>query len=170
MNPFTAFLLIVGALVAGALLWSGVRPDTVGRRTRVRRTVAGLQGKLTDWLYWDAPLKKPNTKDLDAAPTTAALSPADRALQAVVRREALELGLAPTAAYEHLKQRVQTPVARAFLEGEMGAAVRAHWRRRYRGRPGLFYLWFYLIALIRYGKRHLYLETLSAALQELKPA
>ena len=163
-----AIPIVLLSAIALVLVWARVAHDKVGAKPRERKQLAGLQGRLSEWLYWDAPLDAPDLEALDDRPLTATTPPAHRALVAVVRREALDGGIPMREAYDRIRARTKTPVARAFLRGEMGDAVRAHWTSRYRGPEGLFMLWFYLVAMPRYGRRRLALETLAQALKELR--
>lgn len=172
MSLIVAIPLLIGVLVLGTILWPRVVHDGVGRRTRVRREPSGLQGQVAEWLYWDAAVRRPDVRRY-ADPETPAeppKEPADRALHAVVLREALEHRLPMDVAYQRVKQRATSPAARAFLNGRVGRAIRLDWQRRYRGPDALFLPWFYAVATVRYGRRHLFLETLSHLLKELTPA
>lgn len=142
--------------------------DDVGRRLRRRKAVVGIQGRQTEWLYSEAALDKPDASLLAANATGLLTRPGLRALQAVVRKEALETNVDLPKALARLKEESTSALAKAFLEGNMGRAIRIHWRSRYRGPSSLFPFWFYLVAYIRYGKRHLYLDTLAAILQEFR--
>lgn len=168
MSVLVSVLLILSVLVLGPWLWTKVAVDRVGRPIRTRRGTGGLQGRLMEWLYFDAPLQKPRIKQLDELRPEANLRPADRALQAAVRQEAIEHGLGLAEAHQRLQQRFRSPLASAFLSGKMERAIRTHWRTRYRGPPRLFWPWYYLVASIRYGRRRLFLETLTATLKELR--
>jgi hypothetical protein len=168
MSLAIAIPLLMIVLVVGTILWPKVRPDNVGRKNRVRRQRTGLQGQVGEWLYWDAPVAKPDlARYAEGASADNPENPADRALHALVVRLALEQRLGMADAYQRLKSRGTDPVVRAFLNGKTGQAVRIHWQRRYRGPEALFYPWFYAIATVRYGRRHLFLETMSALLKEM---
>lgn len=169
MSLVIAIPLLIGVLVLGTILWPKIRHDGVGRRTRVRREPSGLQGQVAEWLYWDAAVRRPDVRRYSEPEQRAEppKEPADRALHAVVLREALERRLPMDIAYQRVKQRAKSSAARSFLNGQMGRAVRSDWQRRYRGPGALFVPWFYLVATVRYGRRHLFLETLSHVLKEL---
>jgi len=160
--------LILGGLITGAIVWAKLAHDDVGRQLRQRRTQVGLQGRQTEWLYAEATLDRPDPDQLASNAAGLLARPGLRALQAVVRREAIQTNVAVQLAHQRLLQRTRSPLARAFLEGKMRRAIRIHWRSRYKGPTNLFLAWFYLVAVIRYGRRHLYLDTLAAALKELR--
>ena len=168
MDPVIVFVLIFGSVFGAVLLWTKLRPDPVGYRTRLRRNRSGLQGQLDEWLYWQAPLTKPPMRRVVDAEPQPGESPWLRALQTLVRREMLEADVEPAEAFGRLQARAKTPLSRAFLQGKVSRAIRLHWSTRYDGPDVLYPLWFYGVALIRYGRRHLYLDTLSAALKELR--
>lgn len=162
-------ILVVSALVA-LLIWTSVGRDEVGWKPKQRRQLAGLQGRTTDWLYYEALLQAPDALRIQKEGVTAISAPSDRALNAVVAREAFARRIEGSQALARMRESHQHPLARAFLQGKMGAAMRVHWRGRYDGPDGLFVLWYYLIALPRYGRRHLFLDTLAAVLQEFRKA
>jgi hypothetical protein len=168
MTHGLAVPLVIASLIALVVVWARVAHDKVGAKPRERKQLAGLQGRLSEWLYWDAPLDAPDLESLDDKALSATTPPAHRALLAVVRREALEGGVPLKEAYDRIRKRATSPVAHAFVRGEMGRAVRAHWSGRYAGPDGLFILWFYAVAYPRYGRRRLTLETLAQALKELR--
>lgn len=168
MSVAVAIVVIMGSLTAGLFLWRALPPDAVGRPARIRRTSPGFQGQLTEWLYWDAELQRPRPDKLGDAAAGLPGRVADRALFAVVHRHGVQSNLQPAKALADLRTKTKNPAARAFLDGKMSRAVRLHWRNQYGGPDGLYILWFYFIAVIRYGKRHLYLDTLSAVLKELR--
>lgn len=168
VDPVVAIVLIIVAGVMGAFVWSKLVPDDVGRRLRRPRAVVGLQGRQTEWLYAEAALDRPDPAQLHANAAGLLARPGLRALQAVVRREAIQTNTTVQLAHERLLKRSKGELATAFLEGRMGRAIRIHWRTRFRGPSSLFLAWFYLVAVIRYGRRHLYLDTLAAALKELR--
>ncbi len=172
MSLIVAIPLLIGVLVLGTILWPKVTHDGVGRRTRVRRQPSGLQGQVAEWLYCDAAVRRPDVRRYADADGRAEppKEPADRALHAVVLREALESSLPMDVAYQRVKQRATSPAARAFLNGRVGRAIRLDWERRYHGPDALFMPWFYLVATVRYGRRHLFLETLTDLMKELNPA
>jgi hypothetical protein len=167
-DPAVAVTVLVGALLVGAFVWSKLTADDVGRRLRRPRAVVGLQGRQTEWLYAEAALDRPDPTQLSSNAAGLLARPGLRALQAVVRREALETNVTVQLAHQRLLQRTRSDLGRAFLEGRMSRAIRVHWRRRYAGPSALFLPWFYLVAVIRYGRRHLYLDALAAALKELR--
>lgn len=168
MSFVLGMLLSIGAGVFAIVLWQKLPADRVGFRTRERRRASGFQGQMTEWLYWDATLQPPRPDDIADTKRDRSSQIADRALLAVVHRHATEHRLSLTDAHKALLKETKHPAVRAFLDGKMRAAVRHHWYFRYQGPDFLFYPWFYLIAVVRYGKRHLYLETLSAVLKELQ--
>jgi hypothetical protein len=160
-------LSLVGLLFA-ILVWQSLPTDGVGRPPRHRRQETGFQGRLTEWLYWDAPLQAPRMKAMGATTQERLGHVGDRALIAVLSRIAPERGVTVQDAHPLLLKEVRAGPARAFLEGRMGRAMRAYWRQRYLGPSFLFLPWYYLVAMVRYGRRHLYLETLASVLQELQ--
>jgi hypothetical protein len=168
MSFFLGSMLGIAGILFAILLWKSLPADNVGRPPRVRRQETGFQGRLTEWLYWDAPLSAPRTKDLDAPATERLARVGDRALFAALSRVQSERQVSLEEAHRLIKKHAKSPAARAFLDGRMRRATRLHWRSRYGGPPSLFVVWYYLIAVVRYGRRHLYLETLSAVLQELR--
>ena len=170
MDPVVTLLLILGAVFTGAILWFRLAHDPVGYRERRRRLKAGLQGRLDEWLYWQAPLSGPPMKKLFTHEPQPGDAPWFRALQVVIRAEALRTNVEPQAAYAKLQARYRSPLALAFLRGRVRTAIQTHWRSRYGGPDALFYPWFFLVAYPRYGRRHLYLDTLSAALEEFRTA
>lgn len=163
-----AIPLVIASVIALVVVWARVSHDKVGAKPRERKQLAGLQGRLSEWLYWDAPLDAPDVRSLDDRALTATTPPAHRALLAVVRRESYEGGVSLEEAYERVRRRAASPVASSFVRGRLGDAVRVHWASRYRGPAGLFLLWFYAVAYPRYGRRRLTLETLAQALKELR--
>jgi hypothetical protein len=168
VEPAVTILLLIGGVIGGAFVWIKLQPDDVGRRLRRRKEVVGLQGRQTEWLYSEAALDRPDPKALSSDATGLLVRPGLRGLQAVVRKEALETNTTLELAHGRLRSRAKDPMLKAFLDGEMNRAIRLHWRGKYRGPPSLFLAWFYLVAVIRYGRRHLYLDTLAAALKELR--
>lgn len=167
-DPTLGIILGVGALIVGVFVWNKLAVDDVGRRLRRKREVVGLQGRQTEWLYAEASLDRPDPTQLASDASGLLTRPGLRSLQAVVRREALVSNLTVQLAHQRILARTKGPLGQAFLKGEMSRAIRIHWRSRYAGPPQLFLLWFYLVASIRYGRRHLYLDTLHAALKELR--
>jgi hypothetical protein len=168
MNGPLAFLVILGAVLGGLVAWSALRPDPVGKRVRQRASQGGLQGRLDEWLYWEAPLASIRIKDPKILQQINTTNPWLRSIQSLVRRVSVEDNVDENEAFARLKKRAKTPIAQAYLRGELGRATRLHWRSRYRGRPSLFWPWYYGVALVRHGRRHMILETMSTALQELR--
>ena len=169
MSIVLAITMILAVLVAAVFLWTKISHDAVGRRQRTRRQPAGLHSQVSEWLYWDARVAKPMLDRYAAQPKAQGppQDPADRALHAIVLKEALVNNITMDRAYVRIKQRTKSPKARAFMAGQMGRAVRLHWRSRFHGPDGLFVLWFYLVAGPRHGRRHLFLETISSVLKEM---
>lgn len=168
MEIVLSILIGIVALFVLTFVWFKLGHDRVGKKERIRRTAAGLQGRLDEWLYWQAPLTKPPMKRLFTHEPTATDPPWLRALQTIIRAEASQSQAEPEAAYNKLLARHPSPLATSFLRGQVSKAIKIHWRGRYRGPDGLFFLWLYLIAFPRYGRRHLYLDALSAALKEFR--
>ena len=158
-------VLIISALGIGILAWNLLPADAVGRFQDAGRR-KGLQGGLASWLGAAAPLTPPGpAADAVAGPREP---PARRAFLAVLREEAVRRGTSVDEAHDSLRSRVDDPVAAAFLAGRMGRAARLMARRAYSGRPGLFPLWYVLVARVRYGRRRLFLEALTHTLQEIR--
>jgi hypothetical protein len=162
-------LLALAGLLFAVLLWQKLPTDGVGRPPRVRREQeGGIQGRAAHWLCWDAALDSPRQKDLHKPVQERAQQVGMRSLAAAVVRFQHERQVSLEEAHALLQKEVSSPATRAFLAGKMRRAIRIHWRYRYMGPSFLFIPWFYLVAKIRYGYRHLYLETLAAVLQELR--
>lgn len=161
-------LLGLAGFVFAILVWQSLPHDPVGRPARIRRRETGLHGRVSEWLYWDAPLRSPRTKNLETPAEQRLAQVGDRALSAVVGRVQTERQIPPEEAREILLKETRSPTVRAFLEGRMGRAKRLHAHTRYTGPAFLFLPWYYLVACIRYGHRHLYLDTLAAVLQEMR--
>jgi hypothetical protein len=171
MSVVVSIVIFITVFIVGAIVWTKLQHDSVGRRQRQRRQATGLQGQVAEWLYWDAAVTKPDLKRFqkdaeEKAPTT----PSDRALHAAVLRESLEANVSLAEAYERLKKRANKPLSRALLNGQLRRAIRIHWSSRYKGPESLFLPWYFLVASIRYGRRHMYLDTIAAALKELSKA
>jgi hypothetical protein len=167
-----ALSVVVGLVALGviAFAWVKLSHDPVGKKKRQRRETSGLQGRVDDWLYYQAPTTRPAMKKLFNVESTPNDPPWLRALQTVVRAEVATTSAAPEAAYGQLLARHRGPLVQAFLRGQPSKAIRLHLRRRYAGPDPLFFVWMYLLAYPRYGRRHLYLDALSAALKELRTA
>lgn len=168
MSALLAGLLLLATLVLLAFVWRKVAIDEVGD-VRIDRIGIGVQGRVAQWLNDSAPLRAPRP------PTRTRRkgrpdpeSPAGRALAALIREEMVMHRLAPEGAHERLVQRAPGPVSRAFLEGRMRRAVFLHAITRFTGPPWLFWPWFSLIALVRYGRRRLYLDTVTAVVREMR--
>jgi hypothetical protein len=168
MDFIISMLLIIGACFVLAFAWFKLSHDPVGKKQRARRTSAGLQGRVDEWLYWQAPVTKPPMKKIYNAEPMPTDPPWLRALQTLIRQEAAGSNVAPEAAYAKLVARHRAPLPQAFLKGQVQRAIRTHWRRQYRGPDGLFFVWLYLVAYPRHGRRHLYLDSMSAALKEMR--
>ncbi len=168
MSYFIGIILGLAGLLVAILVWNSLPTDGIGRARRLRREEAGLQGRLTEWLYWDATLQSPRVKNIDAPNQERLNRVGDRALWSVLARLQTERQVSMDEARRLLRNEVHHGAARAFLDGNMRRAMRLHWWRRYTGPAFLFIAWYYLVAMVRYGRRHLYLETLSAVLQELR--
>lgn len=168
MSFVIGILMTLGALLFSIVLWKRLPVDAIGRRARIRRKETGFHGQLTEWIYWDAPLDPPAVDEIGDASRDRSGRIGDRALLAVLHRHAAEKQVSLEEAHRLLLEKDHTARVRAFLRGKMRRAIRSHWRTRYRGPHFLFYPWFYLVAAVRYGRRHLYLESLSGILQELE--
>lgn len=168
MGVLAASLVVLGTAILLFLVWKKVAVDEVGVFQK-DSVGAGVQGRVAQWLEDSAPLRapRPPTKPKKKGRPDPE-SPAGRALAALVREEMVVHGLGPEAAHERLIKRAGGPVPRAFLEGRMRRAVVLHAITRYTGPPWLFWPWFVLIALIRYGRRRLYLDTVTAAVKEMR--
>lgn len=166
MSYFLGIVLGLSGLVMLLVLWGKLPRDEIGRTDRRRRYQHGVQGRLSEFLYWDALLEGRHSDDSAVAgPYTRT---GDRALSMVVSRYQTENRLEREDARSGLQREVQSRAAKAFLAGDMDQAIIAHWRARYRGPRPLFRLWFHLVARIRYGHRHMYLDTLTFILQEIQ--
>lgn len=170
MNPVLVFLAFFGALFLGFLVWFRLRPDPVGRRTRVAKEQAGIHGRVDEWLFWRADIGRPPMKRVTDTSPDPPDNPWLRAVQAVVREESHRGGSGLQEAYDALRARHTSALTRAFLRGRVHAAIWAHGRSRYRGPSPLYPLWFYGVAYPRYGRRYLYLDALAHALQEIRNA
>lgn len=168
MDFIVSMLLIIGSCFVLAFAWFKLSHDPVGKKLRGRRTSAGLQGRVDEWLYWQAPVTKPPMKKIYNAEPMPTDPPWLRALQTLVRQEAAATNAAPEVAYGQLVARHRGPLAQAFLKGQVQRAIRTHWRRQYRGPDSMFFVWLYLVAYPRHGRRHLYLDSMSAALKEMR--
>lgn len=163
-----SILLIIGAIFVLAFAWFRLGHDAVGKKTRGRRTTAGLQGRVDEWLYWQAPVTRPSMKKIYSAESMPDDPPWLRALQTLVRQEVAASQAAPETAYARLVARHRAPLPQAFLKGQVRRAILLHWRRQYGGPSSLYHAWLYLVAYPRYGRRHLYLDAMSAALKEMR--
>jgi hypothetical protein len=168
MSAVIAILILITVLVVGALIWTKMRQDKVGRISPRRKDPVGLQARVSEWLTWDAVVGRPDLGRYaeDAKDTGQPRDPVDRALYAVVLREALAHNLRPPDAYQRLRKRTKDPVGLALLRGKLGQATRTHWRRTYRGPDALYLPWYWFVAVPRHGRRQLVMETLSHALKE----
>lgn len=168
MNPVLVWLSFFVAIFLGIILWSRLRPDPVGKRTRQIKYQSGIHGRVDEWLYWRAEIGKPSlAKVVDVSPNPPD-NPWLRALQAVVRQEAHRSGVELKSARDALLARHQSALTKSFLRGRVHSSIRAHARSRYRGPGPLFSLWLYFVAYPRYGRRYLYLDTIAHALQEMR--
>lgn len=162
-----AIVLALGAAAAAVALWRVLPADLAAPAA----PAGGLQGRAANWLASAAPILAPEP-DPDgeglAWPASGERSPADRVLNALVHVTMSQAGVDRRAALERLGRRARTPAARSFLTGHMRRAVRQHLRTRYRGPPALFPAWYYAVAMVRHGPRHLHLETLHAIHAELR--
>lgn len=163
-----AILILLIVAILGALIWTAIVQDEVGWRPKKRRVAAGLQGRTTDWLHQEALLTAPDPRRMREGEISQLSGPTERGLNAVISREAFQRDIPLADAYDRLHGRVKAPLLLAFLDGKMRRAVRIHWRSRYRGPDVLFLPWYYAVAYPRYGRRHLFLETLSAVLKEFR--
>ncbi len=168
MSWFAAVMVGLAFIVLTALVWKKVAHDDVGD---VRRKVKpeGVQGKVAFWLQENAPLRppRPPTRPRKGGKPDPE-SPAGRALAAMMRQEMVLNQVAPEIAHQRLLNRSPGPVSHAFLEGRMGRAMVLHTRSLYAGPPWLFWPWFTFIAMIRFGRRRLYLDTVTHAVQEMR--
>ncbi len=166
---WVAALLFLGAtVVLISIVWKKVAVDEVGE-VRYKPIQTGVQGKVAYWLAENAPLRAPRPptkKKRKGKPDPE--SPAGRALAAMIRQEMVEQQLAAEAAHEHLLERAPGPVARAFLDGRMRRATVLYALTRYTGPGWLFWPWLGLIASVRYGRRRLYLDTVTHAVREMR--
>jgi hypothetical protein len=168
MNPALVFLMFFVGLFLAVVVWFKLRPDPVGKLTRVAKEQSGIHGRVDEWLYWRAEIGKPAlAKVVDPSPDPPD-NPWLRALQAVVREEAHRSGLELQAARDVIVARQRTALTRAFMRGKIRAAVAAHARSLYRGPGPLFYPWFYFVAYPRFGRRYLFLDTIAHALREIR--
>lgn len=161
LTLFTAFILV-------AIAFKKVAADEVG--VVEKETVGfGVQGRVAKWLSDAAPLRapRPPTKPKKKGRPDPE-SPAGRALAALIREEMVIHRLAPEAAHDRLVKRAPGPVSRAFVEGRMKRATTLHAITRYTGPQGLFWPWYAFIASVRYGRRRLYLDTVTAAVREMR--
>lgn len=168
MSVVLAILLMLGTIVLLAVVWKKVAIDEVGD-VRIDHVGVGVQGRVARWLNDSAPLRapRPPTKVRKKGRPDPE-SPAGRALAAMIREEMVTHRLPAEAAHSRLLQRANGPVSRAFLDGRMRRAVFLHTITRFTGPPWLFWPWFTFIALIRYGRRRLYLDTVTAVVREMR--
>lgn len=159
---------MIAAVVFGGFLWASLPRDPVGRADRARLKQVGLQGQLTEHLYWDALLEPPRPDRLKPPTASGGGRLADRVLWAVVSRYARTHRLGMDEAIVRLHTEVRSPAATAFLKGKMRRAVRMHWRRRFTGPSFMFVPWYYLVITVRHGRRHLWLDAMSSILKEIR--
>ncbi len=166
---WVAALLFLGATaVLVSAVWKKVAVDEVGE-VRYKPIQAGVQGKVAYWLEENAPLRAPRPptkKKRRGKPDPE--SPAGRALAAMIRAEMVDHQVPPEAAHQRLLARAPGPVSRAFLDGRMRRAVVLHALTRYSGPGPLFWPWLAFIASLRYGRRRLYLDTVTHAVREMR--
>ncbi len=168
MSALLATLLILATIVVLAIAWKKVAVDDVGD-VIVDNVGFGVQGRVAKWLRDTAPMRAPRPpaqRPKKGRPDPE--SPAGRALAALIREEMVLYRLAPEAAHGRLVERAPGPVSRAFLEGRMNRAVFLHTITRFTGPPLFFWPWFTFIALARYGRRRLYLDTVTAVVREMR--
>lgn len=168
MSVFLASMLMLATIIMLSIVWKKVAIDDVGD-VKVDHMGVGVQGRVGKWLRDTAPLRAPRPptqKPKKGRPDPE--SPAGRALAALIREEMVIHRLDPEGAHEQLVERAPSPASRAFLEGRMNRAVYLHTITRFRGPTGLFWPWFIFIALVRYGRRRLYLDTVTAVVRELR--
>lgn len=168
MSFVLGIILSLGGLLFGIVLWKKLPSDVVGKKERMRRKETGFHGQLTEWIYWDAPLDPPRINAIGDQNVDRSARIGDRALMALLHRLSAERQVSVEEAHGLLLMRARSPRDKAFLAGRMARAVRYHWYARFKGPDLLFYPWYYLVAMVRYGRRHLYLDTLSTVLQELR--
>jgi hypothetical protein len=168
MSTALAVIMFIGAGVLIALVWKKVASDEVGDVIK-DNTGFGVQGRVADWLGDSAPLRAPRPPQQrvrKGRPDPE--SPAGRALAALIREEMVLHRMDPEAAHSRLAMRAPGPVSRAFLDGRMRRAVFLHAITRFTGPAFLFWPWFTFIALVRYGRRRLYLDTVTAVVREMR--
>ncbi len=168
MSAVLATLLILATIVLLAIAWKKIAVDDVGD-VIVDTVGVGVQGRVARWLRDSAPMRAPRPPAQRAKKGRPdPESPAGRALAAMIREEMVIHRLAPDAAHNRLLERAPGPVSRAFLDGRMNRAVFLHTITRFTGPPVLFWPWFTFIALVRYGRRRLYLDTVTAVVREMR--
>ncbi len=168
MTLWLAGLLILATIAMLAFTWKKVAIDEVGV-VKKDTTGVGVQGRVAKWLGDAAPMRAPrppSKRPKKGKPDPE--SPAGRALAALIREEMVIHRMGPEDAHERLKHRAPGPVSRAFLDGRMQRAVYLHTITRFTGPPALFWPWFSFIALPRYGRRRLYLDTVTAVVKEMR--
>lgn len=168
MGWVAATLLLLGTTVLVAAVWKKIAVDEVGE-VRYKPIQSGVQGKVAYWLQENAPLRAPRPparRRKKGRPDPE--SPAGRALAALIRQEMVEHQVAPEPAHERLLTRAPGPVSRAFLDGRMRRAVVLYALTRYSGPAPLFWPWLAFIASVRYGRRRLYLDTVTHAVREMR--
>lgn len=162
MSAVVAAGLSVSGLLAAILFWRRAPGDMegIGRSDDVAE---GHLGRCIDWLRSEPPTHPSPPKTWRTHPST----PADRALSAIIRREHTDVS---DMAEAHRLAARDHPVgvAGAFLRGRMGKAHRLAARRRYRGPPPLFGLWYVLIHSIRRRQRGIHLDAIQQALEETR--
>ena len=168
MSWTAAIVIGLVVLILVVIVWKKVAHDDVGD-VRRKPTPEGVQGRVAFWLDENAPLRppRPPTKPRKRGKPDPE-SPAGRALAAMMRAEMVIHQVPPDAAHQRLIARSPGPVSQAFLEGKMGRAMVLHTRSQYAGPPALFWPWFAFIAMVRYGRRRLYLDTVTHAVQEMR--
>lgn len=169
MSALAATVIGIATGVIVVIVWRKVAKDEVGTPP-LRPSPDGVQGKVAYWLDETAPLRPPRPPSKPRKKGKAdPESPAGRALAAMLREEMVRNRMGPDAAHEHLLNRSPGPVSHAFLTGRMRRAMILHTRSQYAGPPALFWPWFALIAMVRFGRRRLYLDTVTHAVREMRP-
>ncbi len=168
MSVALAIILILATITLIAFAWKKVATDEVGD-VIIDRAGFGVQGRVAKWLRDSAPMRAPRPpSDRPKKGRPDPESPAGRALAALIRQEMVIHRLDPEAAHARLQERAPGPVSRAFLDGRMRRAVFLHTITSFRGPQVFFWPWFLFIALVRYGRRRLYLDTVTAVVREMR--
>lgn len=168
MSWFAAVTLGLAVFVMVMIVWRKAAHDDVGDYI-AKIDPEGVQGKVAFWLKENAPLRAPRPptqRRRRAKPDPE--SPAGRALAAMLREEMVVNQITPEAAHQRLTARSPGPVSTAFLGGHMGRATILYARSRFAGPPWLFWPWFFFIALVRFGRRRLYLDTVTHVVREMR--